>query len=283
MLRYIILLFAIILLISDKSLSQTQAQIDSITAEFYKMLKNTPPTNDSERAAARRKPGVSDTVHYANVHSYKPLALPTIFETAFFQLSSVMQDTIKFIFCAVDMGELNSETGKLIACDPIVMQDMRPFIQQFPIGRFPVQLSVATFGVHERIAFSRVCFSDHPVVRWEFALDSGQKQLPIFGEDFYTYSVDGGIGIFIDAKANEAFSRLRKSDDYLWERAFDDELDKHDHRSWQYGLYSFQGHNVAAFTTGWGDGQYATYVGYDKDGTICRLLTDFGLIQWWKK
>jgi hypothetical protein len=32
-----------------------------------------------------------------------------------------------------------------------------------------------------------------------------------------------------------------------------------------------------------GDGRYATYVGYDDEGNICRLLSDFALINWWDK
>lgn len=278
-----ILLVAVTLLFAKTPIAQTESQIDSIKAEFFKVLKNMPPPSDSEIKAHQPPPRVPDTVHFARVHAYKPQALPALFETAFFNLSSFKQDTMTFFFVAVDIGELNCETGRLIACDPIVMQDVRPFVQQFPVGRFPVQLSIATFKTEERVAFSRICFSDEPVVKWEFAIDSGKKQLPIFGGTLYGYSVDGGIGIFIDAKANQAFTALRRADDDVWERAFTNEMYKHDHGSWQYANYHFQEHNVVSFTTGFGDGRYGTYVGYDKDGKICRLLTDFGLFDWWKK
>jgi hypothetical protein len=33
------------------------------------------------------------------------------------------------------------------------------------------------------------------------------------------------------------------------------------------------------FKSGWGDGFYATYIGYDKSGNICRLVTDFVVIE----
>jgi hypothetical protein len=281
--RYIILLFAFVFLASDKSFAQTQAQMDSLKTAYYKALHTTPERIDSEMEAYRNRPRIPDTAHYAFVHRYKTTALPTIFETAFFQLSSVMQDSMKFIFCAVDIGKLNSETGRIIACAGPVIYDVKPFVQQFPIGQFPVQLSVATFDKQERIAFSRICFSDSPVVRWEFALHSGQKQLPLFGKKAYSYGVDAGIGMFLDAEAGQAYNKLEKPDTVFFDRRITDEMDKHDHLSWQYGIYSFQGHNVAAFTSGWGDGHYSTYIGYDKDGQICRLLTDFGLINWWKK
>lgn len=41
--------------------------------------------------------------------------------------------------------------------------------------------------------------------------------------------------------------------------------------------------NIVAFSTGFGDGRYSTYVGYDKNGEPCRLLTDFRLVDWLKK
>jgi hypothetical protein len=91
------------------------------------------------------------------------------------------------------------------------------------------------------------------------------------------------MGIFIDAAANEAFSELRKYDNNLWNAVFTDAMSNHDHITWQYALFAFQQHSLACFTTGVGDGLYGTYVGYDKQGQVCRLLTDFGLVRWWKK
>jgi Protein of unknown function (DUF4241) len=276
----VILLLALAQLVGTTIFAQTAAEIDSIKTEIIKHLKDLPRPSDSSKAYEPPAP-VPDTVHYAHVHSYKPQVDPAIFETAFFLLSSYKQDTTTFYFVAIDMGNLNCETGRLIACDPIVMADALPFAQQFPVGRFPVQLSIAANKTHERVAFSRILFSDQPVARWEFALQKGQQQKSIFDSTFYSYGVDGGIGIFIDSSANKAFADARNKDEYFWEKAFNGELTKHDHLSWQYALFNFQDHNVATFTTGWGDGHYATYVGYDKEGKICRLLTDFGLFDWW--
>ncbi|MFD2786111.1 DUF4241 domain-containing protein [Hymenobacter rubripertinctus] len=45
-------------------------------------------------------------------------------------------------------------------------------------------------------------------------------------------------------------------------------------------LYACQGDTIAAFTTGFGDGSYATYVGLDAHNQPCRLLTDFQVVAW---
>jgi hypothetical protein len=148
---------------------------------------------------------------------------------------------------------INIESGKIIACDPIVMGAARPFSQKFPVGIFPVQLSIAAFNGDERVTLS-----------------------------FYGYGVDAGIGMFIDADANIAFSSLRKTDQDLWDRVFRKEINNHNHHTWQNVVYNFQMHSLACFSTGLGDGHHGSYVGYDSKGEVCRLLTDFGIISWWK-
>ena len=225
----------------------------------------------------------AQSIYSSVFKSYQVTAKPEIFETAFFAGTQVDVDSFHLSFYSVDIGKINIESGKIIASDPIEVRDMNPFVQDFPIGQFPVQLAIAKFSGDERVAFSRILFSDKPVVKWEFALQKGQEQASIFGDTMYGYGVDGGTGLFADEKANEAFTELEKKDENLWQQVFIHEMQKHSHMTWNYALYNFNGHNIATFSTGLGDGHYATYVGYDEKGNICRLLTDFNLVGWWQK
>ena len=61
------------------------------------------------------------------------------------------------------------------------------------------------------------------------------------------------------------------------------EMEKHTHYDWRYAMYDFGQHNLAAFTSGFGDGRYSTYIGFAANGKPCRLITDFGLFDWRKK
>jgi len=265
-------------------MAQTSQEIDSIRKKYLEALKKTPPPPDSilkKKKQIRSKP--PDSLYPVTLRAYLPLAYPSIFESAYFDQAKAQQDNQSISFHAVAIGNLQIETGKIIACDPIVMRDAQPFAQRFPTGSFPVQLSIARLGTDERVAFSRIYFSANAVAKWEFALAQGKKQIPLAGDDFYGYGVDGGQGIFIDSAANASFTRLLSKDDNLWEAVFGDETEKNYRNTWTFVLYQFPGHNLACFSTGFGDGTYATYVGYDARGNICRLLTDFGLITWWKK
>jgi hypothetical protein len=277
-------ILTICLLAANVSKAQTSQQLDSLRKKFLEAIKNTPPPPDSilrKKRQIRLKP--PDTLRLVNIHPFKPLVFPPIFESSFFENAKANQDTIAITFYTVEIGTIYVETGKIIACDPIVMRDAHPFGQRFPKGSFPVQLSIAKYDNDERVAFSRIYFSDHPVAKWEFAVAKGKKQIPLASKDFYGYGVDGGEGVFIDSAANEDFTRMSNKDEDLWETVFSDEMAKNYHNTWEFMVYDFGGHKLACFSTGFGDGTYATYVGYDANGKICRLLTDFGLISWWGK
>jgi Protein of unknown function (DUF4241) len=214
---------------------------------------------------------------------YAPTVEPAIFETSFFSGTQARTDNFDIRFFAVNIGEINIESGKIIACDPILMHQAVPFSQIFPTGKFPVQLAIAKIKLDERVAFSRILFSNKPVASWRYALHNGEKEMSIFDTTFYGYSVDGGVGIFIDSTANFAFNAMSTTDNALPERVFMSEMDKHTRQTWQYAVYNFGNHNLATFSTGLGDGSYGTYIGLDKEGNVCRLLTDFGFVEWWKK
>lgn len=246
-------------------------QFPTISTHMPQFSKPSEPVISTERL---------DTV---KTKPYVITAKPAIFETAFFEGTTTTSDSIQLSFFAVDIGKLDIESGRMIACDPVMMHAATPFVQQFPIGRFPVQLAIAKVNTDERVAFSRILFSNEPVARWEFALLPGQKPAPLDDTSFYGYGVDAGLGLFIDEKSNTAFNAIANKDQTMWANAFITSPDQHYRVTWQYSLFNFNEHNLACFSTGWGDGHYGTYVGYDAKGNVCRLLTDFNLVNWWQK
>lgn len=225
----------------------------------------------------------TDKLDTAKTKVYPVTAKPDIFETAYFEGTEVkINDTVRLTFYGVDLGKVNLETGKVVACDPVMTYQQEAFTTQFPTGQFPVQLAIAKVNdnQNELVAFSRILFSEEPVVKWEFALKKGQEPISIFGDSMYCYPVDGGLGQFMD---ESSFNRLEKLDEQSQSQVLDNliaELDKHTRRSWQFANATYKDINIVAFTSGFGDGRYPTYIGYDKNAKPCRLLTDFGLVNW---
>lgn len=207
----------------------------------------------------------------------KDSVFPRIFEAAFYPgttASDQDDETVTWSFEKFDCGKLNVESGKLIACDPINMTNAAPFVQKFPLGDFPVQLAIRSGDGDQTVAFSRIVFSEAPVVRWEVALQPGEKPQAISAGRHYCYSVDAATGLYIDSAANAAF------DGSTYEQVFIRELTKNQRPHWSHVLHGFGTHNLAAFSTGHGDGCYSVYIGFDTQGHVCRLLTDFGLVAW---
>jgi len=204
------------------------------------------------------------------------ITFPEIFQNSYSKEFTYKDENGAISFYTYDYGHLNVESGRLIACDPVVMHDAIAFKETFPIGHFPVKLAMAKMKNDERVAYSKVLFSDSCVVKWEYALLPGQEPISLKDSTFYCYGVDAGTGIFIDSVANDIASNF---DHKTWEHVFITMAEKNKYRG---HTYEFSEHNLATFSTGYGDGCYATYIGYDINGNICQLLTDFGLIAWWE-
>ena len=205
-------------------------------------------------------------------------AKPDLFERAFISGSKEKGNKDTLSMYGITIGNLKIVSGRIVACDPLHYDEYGiPFTQIFPTGEFPVQLSIAKSGDEETVAFGRIKFSDEPVVRWEFALQKDQEPIPVGGKEWYGYHVDYGRVIFYDHAATPVLSKehVGESEGQLFK-----EMDNHLHNDWSYSMYSIGEYNLAAFTTGVGDGGYATYIGFDSQGKPCRLLTDFEIFNW---
>ena len=205
---------------------------------------------------------------------------PSFLEDAFTNgYAATDSDKDKFVFSTVNIGKLNVKEGKIYACDPISLYIEDVFTTEFPKGQFPVELAIATINNDdERTGFARIKFAETKPVKWEYALCEGQDVAELEADEIFGYGVDSGTGSFMDESGYREYDDLYKVDVGLNTITEAMELSYKDTRSWL--LWERNGNNVALFTTGYGDGLYASYIGYDSAGNICRLVTDFGLLDW---
>jgi hypothetical protein len=203
---------------------------------------------------------------------------PELFEKAFIKGSQAMSNGVMFDLFGFNIGKLKISSGRIISCDPWLMDEYaKPYKDSFPIGNFPMQLSLARLKDVEVVAFARILFSDQPVVRWSYALLPGQENKPIGGKEILGYHVDAQLGLFMDQAAYQA---LQKDTVNNRRTVILKATSTHKHEGWRYGIYEYENQNLAVFTSGIGDGRYANYIGYDANGKICRLLTDFAIFNW---
>ncbi len=205
---------------------------------------------------------------------------PAFLENAFTNGYSQMDpDDDNLKFSAVEIGKLNIKEGKIFACDPISLYMEEPFTAEFPKGQFPVEVAIATINDDdERIGFARIRFTDTKPVKWSYALTDGQDPAELEKDEIFGYGVDSGTGSFMDASGYTEYDNLYKEDVDLSTVSKEMEKAYKDTRTWL--MWEGKTSNAALFTTGYGDGLYASYIGYDANGNICRLVTDFGLLEW---
>ncbi len=236
---------------------------------YFHYLKPNVEKNQSTFMASIDLNEVNDTASKEGVY-------PRIFEVAFQNPEPITNKDRTFKLKAYQLGNIKLESGKIIACDPINMYNAEPFIHQFDKGEFPVQIAVAQFENDRRVAYSRIRFSNKKVMKWEFARRQGQVPRELIDSKIYCYPVDMGTGIFIDSVANHTFTKMPHP---IWESTFVKVPNENNGLGF---IKNFGPHKLATFSTGYGDGCYATYIGTDSTGEITTLLTDFGLVPWWK-
>lgn len=190
------------------------------------------------------------------------------------------------------IGELILTSGKLLAWDLFMIPDDRYFIRKsLNPGRYPVVVSVANFhpSGYTRIACAMLRISEVPTVKWEVATinepDTERK------EERNSYPVDSGTGSFMDVDAARILSPL------VWEKLgakdkFEEfcdrvtvemeknSLGRHGTANWANIQVSESTEaNVITFSSGWGDGGYVSFWGYDTSGNLTSLVTDFALFN----
>lgn len=227
--------------------------------------------------------------------------LNALLMTPYSNLDAILQDSYSFrcdtsscgvqglqdvVISVHQIGKLIVPSGELIACDPLMGPDTRyVFKETIEPGHYPVIVSVADFrpSGHTRIACSLLRISDEIPVRWEPAFIDEPN--PGHTDDRITYGVDAGTGCFMDLDAAQVLEDLT-SDVDEFERFCDRIIAEMDKNS--FGKYRTAGWanmrvsediegNIITFSSGWGDGGYASFWGYDARGKLSSLVTDFAL------
>lgn len=183
-----------------------------------------------------------------------------------------------------DAGKLYLPTGQLVACDPLVTSDMPAFIQKFPTGAFPI------FVHKEResncVAYVEIVFSQTKVVSWEMATIEGQNISDLKEEEIFGYPVESGMGCFMDADTQNELSRLeqriykRKGVDFmgLYEEFFHAHFFDENGAIDQFALLKpsdTKPGNIFAFETGYGEGFFGSYIGFDEQKMPVKVITEF--------
>ncbi|WP_080780347.1 DUF4241 domain-containing protein [Chryseobacterium phocaeense] len=183
-----------------------------------------------------------------------------------------------------EVGKLYLSSGKLVACDPLITNDMLPFSTEFPKGNFSVLLHKERES--NCVAYAEVIFSNHAVSEWKMAVTEGQDVKDLAEEEVFGYPVESGMGCLMDVDTQNSLNELEKrlyhskGADFMgiYEEFFHDYFFDEKGAIDQYAfLKPADNHpgTIFAFETGYGEGFYASYIAYDKDHKPVKIITEF--------
>ncbi|AYO58506.1 hypothetical protein CO230_10495 [Chryseobacterium sp. 6424] len=183
-----------------------------------------------------------------------------------------------------DGGKIHLPTGHLVACDPLLTNDMPAFTQPFPVGDYP--LHVHKERESNCIAYIEIVFSNNMVKSWQLATTEGQRVAELGKDEIFGYPVESGMGCFMDADTQHELSRLeqrifkRKGADFMgiYEEFFHAHFFDENGAIDQFAVLKpsdTKPGSIFAFETGYGEGFYGSYIGYDAEGKPVKIITEF--------
>lgn len=175
------------------------------------------------------------------------------------------------------VGDLFLPTGHLVACDPLVCPEAEPFAISLPPGAYPVVLSIADMGKDQRVAFATIHLGQGVPTNWKMMTVADQDISKLKPEEFFGYGVDSGTGCFMDRATGKTLEEMMSKNQTFFE-TIDEEMDETYRHTWSWLNMKFGDANLIAFSSGYGDGAYATYAGFASNGEITVIVTDFSVI-----
>ncbi len=203
-----------------------------------------------------------------------------VFDEAFTAGFTLTQNGTTFVFRTEDVGRIDLPSGRLAAFDPFVAFEAEPFDKALPRGSFPLRFAIARSGDDERIALAKIAFSEARIARWELALVKGQDPAALKPGEFFGYGVDSGTGSFMDEAAMRAYAARLQHDGEKFSDQLIESMEKTYRHTRSWLLLPTERGRVALFSSGYGDGTYATYFAYDAQQNIVAAITDFGVVAW---
>ena len=184
-----------------------------------------------------------------------------------------------------EAGDITLTSGKLAVSDPLITSEMPAFTTDFPLGNFPVL-------VHKEIdsnciAYVEIVFSNSEIASWKLATSEGQNTGNLQEGEIFGFPVESGMGCVMDFETQQNLNLLeqhlfkRKGDDFMgiYEEFFHEHFFQEEGAINQYAFLKPNEDkfgNIFAFETGYGEGFYASYIGFDEQNVpvkvVCELI-----------
>lgn len=189
-----------------------------------------------------------------------------------------------------EIGKLKIKSGKVVCADPLYRALGLPQNWEVEKGEYPVSIYIGLEGDFEgRVAYAELIFSQDEIESWELSLIDEKLLKGNFEKKLNgMYPVENGLSSFSDFETWRSYSDFvskyqKRSEEANFYNDILEPLFKENKgipkssrgEDWiNYQLDPGEG-NLIMFGSGWGDGLYPRYVGFDKNRNAVKLITDF--------
>ena len=195
----------------------------------------------------------------------------------------------------MNIGPCSIPTGHVLVRDPLAYLIDRinePYFQTAPTGTFTAEVCVVAPDEFDcaRYAAVRLRFSDDQAVRFEEALIGNENIVELEEDQFFGFNVDAGLCSICDKEVHLAYCDFNEQ----WNKdnpglniyneyfapLFAESYKQHpeyqrDSGDWINWNIPNTDYHLPMFQSGFGDGAYPVYWGFNDKGDICQLVVQF--------
>lgn len=193
----------------------------------------------------------------------------------------------------LNMGEVNFPTGSILVRDPLVYLQRRelPYMQKVPVGVFPIDTLVAKINEDNyRYVATRVRFSDKKDLIYKNALKGNEDISDVNENSFFGFYVDAGLATIVDVETRDRYCDFEEEwyksnpGGNIYDDFFAGEFKKsyetnpkfqREGGDWINFLIPNTNLRIPMIQSGFGDGEYPVYFGYDIDGKLCEVVIEY--------
>ena len=193
----------------------------------------------------------------------------------------------------LDMGEIEFPTGDILVRDPLVWlnRDEKAYLTSVPRGKYRIETLVVKLEEdHYRYALSRVRFTENvPKIYYE-ALKGDENLDDVDGDSIFGFNVDAGLATIVDIETRNAYCDFKDKwhaenpnkniyDDFFAEvfakNAEENPVYQREGGDWINFKIPNSELSIPMIQSGFGDGRYPVYFGYDENEKLCDLVLEY--------
>lgn len=193
----------------------------------------------------------------------------------------------------LNMGTVNFTTDEILVRDPLVWlkREEEPYFIKVPMGTYPLETLVVELEEdHYRYIASRVRFREKDSVVYRQALEGTENLEGIDSDSFFGFNVDAGLATIVDTNTRDVYCDFvdawekEHPEENMYDGFFAEEFRKsylehpefqRDGGDWINFKIPNTEYTVPMIQSGFGDGKYPVYFGYDESGELCDVVMEY--------